>query len=194
MAAKHIREYIDAHLQEALTLSAIAKAVGYSQYHAARIFKEETGLSPFEYIRRQRLLGSAFALRNGKPRVLDIALDFVFDSHEGFTRAFSNAFGITPKKYSSYPKPDGWRIPYRYLDRHKSSTEEQCMEAKTAVIFTQIMERPERKLILFRSKKATESPPGRGLGRKLGRIRSLFPLGHVAIRVGTAPLGAELRA
>ena len=154
MAAKQIREYIDAHLQEALTLSAIAKAAGYSQYHAARIFKEETGLSPFEYIRRQRLLGSAFALRNGKPRVLDIALDFVFDSHEGFTRAFSNAFGITPKKYASYPKPDGWRIPYRYLDRHKSVTEEQGMEVKTAVIFTQIMERPARKLILLRSRKA----------------------------------------
>ena len=42
--------------------------------------------------------------------MLDIALDFVFDSHEGFTRAFSNAFGITPKKYASYPNPNGWKM------------------------------------------------------------------------------------
>ncbi|MCL2774545.1 MAG: AraC family transcriptional regulator [Oscillospiraceae bacterium] len=156
---EQMKAYIKAHLQEIITSSNIAKSVGYSQYHAARLFKEETGLSPFEYIRRERLIQSAYALRNGNPKVLDIALDFVFDSHEGFTRAFANAFGITPKKYASYPNPDGWLIPYRYLDRHKSKSnlksEEFYMETKTAVIFTQIMERPARKLILKRSKKAT---------------------------------------
>ena len=93
-AIKQMQEYIKAHLQEPITSSGIAKAVGYSQYHAARLFKEETGLSPFEYIRRQRLIGSAYVLRSGNSKVLDIALDFVFDSHEGFTRAFTNAFGI----------------------------------------------------------------------------------------------------
>ena len=94
-------------------------------------------------------------MRSSQSKVLDIALDFIFDSHEGFTRAFTNAFGITPKKYASYPKPEGWLIPYRYLDRHKSKSEEWKMETKTAVIFTQIMERPARKLILRRSQKAT---------------------------------------
>jgi AraC-like DNA-binding protein len=148
-------EYIQSHLQEPITSSELARAIGYSQYHAARLFKEETGLPPFEYIRRKRLMGSARALRSGTPKVLDIALDFAFDSHEGFTRAFTNAFGITPKRYANHPKPDGWLIPYRYLDRHKLRTEEQEMEPKTAVIFTQIIERPARKLILQRSKKAT---------------------------------------
>ncbi|MCL2253524.1 MAG: AraC family transcriptional regulator, partial [Lachnospiraceae bacterium] len=121
-----------------------------------RLFKAETGLSPFEYIRRERLTQSAHALRQGKPRVIDVALDFVFDSHEGFTRAFSNAFGITPKKYTAYQKPEGWLIPYRYLDRQKLKSEETSMEKQTAVVFTQIMERPARKLILYRSKKATD--------------------------------------
>lgn len=147
--------YIKAHLQEPITSSDIAKSVGYSQYYAARLFKEETGLSPFEYIRRERLIQSVHALRNRKLKVLDIALDFVFDSHEGFTRAFTNAFGITPKKYSNLPTPNGWLIPYRYLDRHKSKSEELDMGTKTAIIFTQIMERPARKLILLRSKSAT---------------------------------------
>ena len=150
-----IKAYVQAHLQEPITSGDIAKAAGYSQYHAARIFKEETGLSPFEYIRKERLLQSAHALRNKNAKVLDIALDFVFDSHEGFTRAFANAFGITPKKYAAYPTPEGWRIPYRYLDRHKLKPEDSSMETKTAVIFTQIMERSARKLILKRAKTAT---------------------------------------
>ena len=165
-AVTQMQTYIKAHLQEPITSSSLAKSVGYSQFHAARLFKEETGLSPFEYIRRERLIQSARALRSckTKPKVLDIALDFVFDSHEGFTRAFSNAFGITPKKYADYPKPDGWLIPCRYLDRHKLKSNsnlkpEECInmekETKTAVIFTQIMERPKRKLILKRAKTAT---------------------------------------
>ncbi|NJD03234.1 MAG: helix-turn-helix transcriptional regulator [Ruminiclostridium sp.] len=151
-----MQAYIATHLQDPITASDVARASGYSQYHAARLFKEETRLSPFEYIRRERLVQSAHALRNGKPKVLDIALDFVFDSHEGFTRAFSNAFGITPKKYANHPVPNGWMIPYRYLDRQKSKLEGLVMKEQTSVIFTQIVERPARKLILRRSKQADD--------------------------------------
>ena len=153
--AARMRAYIQEHLREPMTASALARAAGYSPYHAARLFKEATGLSPFEYIRRERLEQSAHALRGTDARVLDVALDFVFDSHEGFTRAFANAFGITPKRFASHPAPVGWRIPYRYLDRRKTNTEARQMETKTAVVFTQIMERPARKLILKRAKSAT---------------------------------------
>ena len=80
----------------------------------------------------------------------------MFDSHEGFTRAFSNGFGINPKKFSNYPNPEGWLIPYYYRDRQGEKKEDVKLEHKTAVIFTQIIERPARKLLLYRSKKATE--------------------------------------
>lgn len=154
-AAKRMKSYIEQHLQEPITAADVAKAAGYSQYHAARVFKEDLGMSPFEYIRRERLLQSAYALRGGNIKVLSVALDFVFDSHEGFTRAFTKAFGITPKKFADCKSPEGWLIPFRYLNRSNSSLEELNME-QTAVIFTQIIERPARKLILRRSKNAHE--------------------------------------
>jgi AraC-like DNA-binding protein len=156
LAVDRMKRLIATHLHNPITASDIANASGYSQFHAARVFKAATGLSPFEYIRRERLVQSAHALRNGKPKVLDVALDFVFDSHEGFTRAFSNAFGITPKKFANHPVPTGWKIPYRYLDRQKSNGEGVDMQAQTAVIFTQIVERPARKLILRRSVQADD--------------------------------------
>lgn len=155
-ATARMKAYISKHLHDPITASDVAKAAGYSQYHAARIFKGETGLSPFEYIRQERLTASAHALRSGKRKVLDIALDFVFDSHEGFTRAFTNGFGISPKKYATHPTPEGWLIPYSYLDRSNSNSEVSNMNQKTAIIFTQIVERPERKLILKRSKGADD--------------------------------------
>ena len=154
-AAARMAAYMQAHLREAITARDVARAAGYSPFHAARVFKGETGLSPFEYLRRERLTQSAHALRAGGAKVLDVALDFVFGSHEGFTRAFSNAFGITPKRYAKHPEPDGWLVPRYYLDRQKNLTEEPDM-SKPTIVFTQIVERPARKLLLCRSKSAED--------------------------------------
>ena len=154
-AVARVKDYVARHLQEAITASDLAKAMGYSQYHMSRVFKEETGLSPFEYVRHERLTAAAHVLRNGKQRVIDVAFDYVFDSHEGFTRAFSAGFGISPKKYATVPEPHGWLIPRRYRNRLKPKTEVTKMENTTA-IFTQIVERPARKLILKRGVNAAD--------------------------------------
>ena len=153
--AERIKAYIAEHLQEPITASDVAKAAGYSQYHTARVFKEETGLSPFEYIRRQRLIASAHTLRGGKARVLDVALDFAFDSHEGFTRAFTSCFGISPKKYAQTGFPECGRLIYRSLGHTNSKSEGQNMN-ETIAIFTQIVERPARKLLLKHAKAADD--------------------------------------
>ena len=154
-AVRRMKQFISGSMQEPITAKDVASAAGYSQFHASRLFKEHTGSSPFEYIREQRLIQSALTLRRGR-KVIDVALDFVFDSHEGFTRAFSNAFGIAPKRFSSVPEPDGWLIPYRVINRRKLILEEKEMSEKTAIIFTQIVERPKRKLLLQRSKAAED--------------------------------------
>ena len=155
LVVERIKAYVNAHLQDKITANDIAKAAGYSQYHATRLFKAETGQSPFDYIRSQRLIGSAYVLRNSNQRVIDVALDFVFDSHEGFTRAFSTVFGITPKRYANLKKTEEWLIPHRYLDRQITKWGETGMAENTKVIFTQIVDRPARKLILKRSRNAT---------------------------------------
>ncbi len=152
-AVERMKKFISMNLHQPITACDVAKAAGYSQFHAARVFKAGTGLAPFEYIRRERLTASARVLRSGKRKVLDVALDFVFDTHEGFTRAFTNGFGISPKKYATRPTPEGWLIPFSYLDRSNNNLEERNMN-KASVIFTQIVDRPVRKLILRRAKSA----------------------------------------
>lgn len=153
LAVDKMKIFIQKNLYERITARDVANAAGYSQYHAARIFKTYTGITPFEYIRRERLTASARVLRSERVKVIDVAIDFLFDSHEGFTRAFSNAFGISPKRFSTYPKQEGWLIPYNYLDRANLEQEDTKMK-DTAIIFTQLIERPARKLILLRSKAA----------------------------------------
>ncbi len=112
-AVSRMQDYIDSHLTQPITLVQLARASGYSPYHAARLFRRETGLAPFEYIRRMRLAGSAMLLCHGSGHILDVALDFVFDSHEGFTRAFSREFGITPQHYRQNQPPIRGFMPER---------------------------------------------------------------------------------
>ena len=57
--------------------------------HASRIFKEVTGKPFFEYIRCARLSQVASRLMRGRETILDVAFDSLFDSREGFTKAFS---------------------------------------------------------------------------------------------------------
>jgi AraC-like DNA-binding protein len=70
-AATLMQEYIETKLREPITLRELADAAGYSPWHAARLFKGATGLSPFDYIRSRRLTKAALLLRDGHERVIE---------------------------------------------------------------------------------------------------------------------------
>ncbi len=158
-AVQRMQEYIEQNIHEPITLYELSKCAGYSPFHCARVFKELIGKSPFEYIRALRLTHAALKLRDEKMKVVDVALDFVFDSHEGFTRAFAKEFGITPNKYRKNSPPIYWFMPYSIRDRYVHFLKgEKRMEKKSTAntVFVQVIERPERKLILKRGKRAEE--------------------------------------
>lgn len=156
-AVQRMQDHIDANIQHVITMSELAAAAGYSQWHAARVFKELTGKAPFDYIRSLRLSKAAIELRDREKKVVDVAFDFVFDSHEGFTRAFTGNFGVAPKKYSEKPGPIPLFMPYKvrsvYLNPFKGE-EEMSEEKKTNTVFVQIVERPSRKAVIRRGVKA----------------------------------------
>ena len=158
-AVERMQEYIDTHLREKITLKQLADAAGYSPWHSARMFKELIGRTPFDYIRALRLSKAALTLRDEEYKVIDVAFDFVFDSHEGFTRAFSKEFGMSPKKYSQKFPPIQLFMPIRILDSYLilnkgEITMSEKKEIKT--VFVQIVERPARKVLMKRGYKATD--------------------------------------
>ena len=153
-----MQDYIEQHAEEPITLHALAQAGGYSPWHSARIFKELTGKTPFAYIRALRLSQAAIRLRNEDVRIIDVALDFVFDSHEGFTRAFSRQFGVSPRDYSRNRPPLKLFMPTRVRDSWSNMQKGESAMSETAspqTVFVQVVDRPERKLILKRGVKAT---------------------------------------
>src|ERR1700737_3833033 len=89
--------FIESHLADALTLDEISGVAGISRFHMVRAFAAATGLSVMRYVRARRLTEAARALANGAPDILTLALDADYGSHEAFTRAFRDHFGVTPE-------------------------------------------------------------------------------------------------
>lgn len=154
IAVEQMKQYIQEHIKDMISLMDLSRVAGYSMYQTSYIFKECEGVSPFEYIRKQRLISSAFSLRHRSQKVIDVAFDYMFSSHEGYTRAFSKTFGISPKQFASIKKREDWIIPF--VAQTNSSKKEKSTMKDTAIIFTQIVERPKRKLLVKRGIKATD--------------------------------------
>jgi AraC family transcriptional regulator len=94
--------FIEENLKTAITVGDAADAAGYSLYHFIRTFNAATGHSPYDYVMRRRLTESAKDLVTfPQRRILDIALDYTFNSHETYSRAFLKMFGMPPKEFRS---------------------------------------------------------------------------------------------
>ncbi|NRP69678.1 Right origin-binding protein [Ensifer psoraleae] len=89
--------FIESHFAEDISLDDVAETAGLSRYHLSRVFGLATGRSISAYVRGRRLSEAALALANGTSNILQVALDAGYGSHEAFTRAFREQFGVTPE-------------------------------------------------------------------------------------------------
>ncbi|HCW97227.1 MULTISPECIES: MDR efflux pump AcrAB transcriptional activator RobA [Pantoea] len=110
--------WLESHLDQPLSLDNVALKAGYSKWHLQRMFKDVTGHAIGAYIRARRLSKAAVALRLTSRPILDIALQYRFDSQQTFTRAFKKQFNQTPAWYrrSSEWNSFGIRPPIRLDD------------------------------------------------------------------------------
>lgn len=96
-------DYIEKHLSEEIKIENLAKLASLSQFYYQRLFSRLVKRPVNEYIKLRRLAKASEALLNKNKRILDIALDYGFSSHETLTRTFKDAFGMTPEKYRANP-------------------------------------------------------------------------------------------
>jgi AraC family transcriptional regulator len=88
---------IERNLNTALSLADIADACGVSRSHLAAAFGTAVGQPVMKYLRARRLSEAACALADGASDILSVALENGYASHEAFTRAFKEQFGVTPE-------------------------------------------------------------------------------------------------
>lgn len=101
---------------ERMTLRALSQRLGYSESYTSRMFCSISGMTLKDYIRYRKLAFALKELRDTDRRILDIAARYGFSSHEAFTRAFKEAFGVTPSAYRAEPVPVVLRTILRPFD------------------------------------------------------------------------------
>ena len=101
--AKHKQKkaiaFINENLDRDLKLLEIAGLVGMSPYHFARMFKQSTGLSPHQYLVRQRLLKAKELLRYTDMAIADIAYTVGYKNPSHFAKVFRQHFKVSPTEY-----------------------------------------------------------------------------------------------
>lgn len=98
----HIQRAIDeieTRLRETISVEQLARRAGFSYWHFQRVFAATVGEPVAFYIRRRRLTAAAQELHTSPRRILDVALDYRFESHEAFTRAFRTVFDLSPSEF-----------------------------------------------------------------------------------------------
>jgi AraC family transcriptional regulator len=99
--------FIESHFTRDVSLDEVADICGVSRFRMSRAFGEALGLSLTQYLRGRRLTEAARTLAAGAPDILAIALEAGYSSHEAFTRAFHEQFGLTPAELRARGRLDG---------------------------------------------------------------------------------------
>lgn len=94
--AERVRNYVLANLTKNLTIEAIAKESGGSASSVQRHFKQQFGMTVFEFIRRKRLEAARDALEARGVTVAEAAWIAGYTSPSSFISAFKKAYGACP--------------------------------------------------------------------------------------------------
>lgn len=148
---REIDLHIKNHDDENLTLRSLAERMGYSEYHFSRKFREISGMQLRDYIRYRRLAFALKAIRDTDDSLLDIALDYGFSSHEAMTRAFREAYGVTPSEYRRHPVPVVLRTTIKPFDCYLLETGGTDMEKALGEVKTYFIRIPEHKFLHIRN-------------------------------------------
>ncbi len=154
-AVQAMQDYISEHLTEEITLAELARVAGFSPWYSHRLFTEQTGVCPADSIRRLRLTEAAKRLRAEHITITELAFELGFGSVDGFTRAFTREFGLTPGAYRLNPVPIPMYISYGVKFKELMKKERSNME-NVRNVFIQVVHKPERKVIIKRGIKGDE--------------------------------------
>ena len=111
---RKVLEYIDAHLDEELSVERLSEVAAFSKYHFHRQFSELLGIGVYKYVQLLRLQRASYQLAfRDQSRIIDIALASGYESHEAFARAFKRALGQTPSEFRDQPDWSPWHATYQ---------------------------------------------------------------------------------
>jgi AraC family transcriptional regulator len=96
---RRVVDFVQAHLDQNLSLEALAEQTGFSSYHFARLFRQTTGASPHQFVLRQRVERAQLLLTERDVSLAQVATACGFVDQSHLTQVFKRHFGLTPRAY-----------------------------------------------------------------------------------------------
>lgn len=94
-----VKDFVEAALDQDLTLESMAREAGYSRAHFLRMFRESTGTTPHQYVMQRRIAQAENLLSEKEIGLAEIAFACGFSSQAHLTLAFKKQTGLTPAEY-----------------------------------------------------------------------------------------------
>ena len=94
---RKVEDYVREHLAEEISVEALAELVELSPFHFSRVFKEATGMSPLQFVTRERITRAQQLIRETSRSLIDIGLEVGYTSPSHFAKVFRRVAGVTPR-------------------------------------------------------------------------------------------------
>jgi AraC family transcriptional regulator len=98
---RKVEDYVAAHLAEDISIEGLAELVELSPSHFAHVFKETTGMTPLQFVTRQRITRAQQLIRETSRSLIDVGLEVGYTSPSHFAQVFRRVVGVTPTEFRS---------------------------------------------------------------------------------------------
>lgn len=101
---QNLCSFIDAHMEENLSLERLSSEFFVSKFHISHVFKENLGISIHQYITKKRLNLCCQSILGGMP-ITEACQTFAFSDYSSFFRAFKQEYGMSPREFRDLNRP-----------------------------------------------------------------------------------------
>lgn len=130
-----VLHYIDAHLDDDLSVETLSGVAAFSKFHFHRQFSHLFGISVYAYVQAMRLKRASYQLAFREDSVTDIALASGYDAPEAFSRAFKKHTGQLPSDFRKNPGFAAWQETYNPIQKLRSHhMQEQNYDGQVSVV------------------------------------------------------------
>lgn len=98
---RKVEDYVVAHLAEEISVEGLAELVELSPSHFAHVFKDTTGMTPLQFVKRQRITRAQQLIRETSRSLIDVGLEVGYSSPSHFAQVFRQVAGVTPTQFRS---------------------------------------------------------------------------------------------
>jgi len=98
---RKIEDHVTTNLADEISVETLAEQVELSSSHFAHVFKETTGMTPLQFVTRQRVTRAQQLIRETSRSLIDVGLEVGYSSPSHFAQVFRRVVGVTPTEFRS---------------------------------------------------------------------------------------------